>query len=284
MKSKYRVIMAIILMSISFTFIIGCFSVKYILINDNVSTIQGYTMESILSDDGIKLYANINRSDSNKWVILVHSYRTDHKFMNQYAVEYQKKEYNTVQPDNRAHGQSEGKYIGMGYLDQYDILCWVRYILDIDPDAEIVLHGVSMGGATLMMLSGQPNLPGNIKCIIEDCGYTSATKYLTWKLKQRFHLPAFPIISIANVAFKISAGYYMDDASSIDGVKKSTVPILFIHGSEDTTVLVEEVYKLYEAASCKKELYIVNGAGHGEALSQDESAYWDHVFSFIHNA
>ena len=107
--------------------------------------------------------------------------------MNPYARAYQEQGYNTLQPDNRAHGQSEGNYIGMGYLDQYDVLSWIGYILEKDSEAEIVLHGVSMGAATLMMLSGQENIPDNVKVIIEDCGYTSAKDYLTWKLKRRFH-------------------------------------------------------------------------------------------------
>lgn len=261
--------------------LIGLFSVKYVLNNDKKHNLNE-SMISISADDGINLCAKINRSESSKkWAILVHSYRTDHKFMNEYAVEYQKKGYNTLQPDNRAHGQSEGKYIGMGYLDQYDILCWIRYILEIDPDAEIILHGVSMGGATLMMLSGQPNLPTNIKCIIEDCGYTSAEDYLTWKLKQRFHLPSFPVIPIADIAFKCMAGYYMHDASCLEAIKNSSVPILFIHGTKDTTVPVEEVYRLYDAASCKKELFIVEGAGHGEACSVQKEDYWSKVFLFI---
>lgn len=84
-----------------------------------------------------------------------------------------------------------------------------------------------------MMLSGQENIPDNVKAVIEDCGYTSARDYLTWKLKQRFHLPAFPIIPIANEAFKLTAGYYMNDASALEGVKNSRIPILFIHGTED---------------------------------------------------
>lgn len=201
--------------------------------------------------------------------------------MNPYAQEYQKQGYNTLQPDNRAHGESEGDYIGMGYLDQYDVMSWIHYILEKDPEAEIILHGVSMGESTLMMLSGQENIPDNVKAIIADCGYTSARDYLTWKLKQRFHLPAFPVIPIANEAFKLTAGYYMNDASALEGVKNSKISILFIHGTEDQTVPVEEVYKLYEKAACEKQLYIVEGAGHGEALWKDEEGYWGRVFEFI---
>ncbi len=261
---------------------IGIFSVRYVLVPKRLEQSSEKDI-SITADDGIKLVASeyIASENTHQWAILVHSYRTSRSFMEPYAKKYQEKGYNTLSPDNRAHGASDGKYIGMGYLDQYDILQWIEYILDKDQEAEIVLHGVSMGGAALMMLSGQENLPENVKAIVEDCGYTSAKDYLTWKLKQRFGLPSFPIIPIANIAFKAAAGYYMEDASALEGVKNSDTPILFIHGTEDTTVPVKEVYRLYDAAVCQKEFYIVEGARHGEALWMEESEYWKRVFGFI---
>ncbi|MBQ4259131.1 MAG: alpha/beta hydrolase [Lachnospiraceae bacterium] len=261
---------------------IGYVSVRYILFSDHSPSEKPDADVKIISSDGIKLYATETIvSDGHKWAIFVHSYRTSRSFTDPYAREYQLRGYNTLQPDNRAHGISEGKYIGMGYLDQFDILCWINYIIERDPDAEVVLHGVSMGGSTLMILSGQEQIPENVTVIIEDCGYSSAREYLTLKLRQRFSLPSFPIIPIANVSFKVMAGYWMDDASAMEGVMNSNIPTLFIHGTDDETVSVEDAYRLYYAATCPKQLYVVEGAGHGEALMQDETMYWDKVFGFI---
>ena len=274
-------IVFLIIFIILFNIIIGIASVVYVLRPQKSDIDSGPTMESITTSDGTELFARVHYSNTNKWALLIHSYRSSHSFMNPYAAEYQKRGYNTVQPDNRAHGSSGGKWIGMGYLDQFDILCWIRYILEKDPDAEIVLHGVSMGASALMMLSGQEGLPENIKVIIADSGYTSASDYLTWKLKQRFHLPPFPVIPIANISFKIAAGYYMNDASAIEAIKKSNTPTLIIHGQDDQTVPVEDAYRLYEAATCRKDLYIAEGAGHGEAVFIDSETYWDKVWAFI---
>lgn len=284
-KRNIKILVGVAMLLIASGIIVmGVACVKYVLSPENNSADSvGDNKVNIMGEDGVQLVAleKHNIDGTHQWAILVHSYRTNHTFMNSYAQAYQQQGYNTLQPDNRAHGQSGGKYIGMGYLDQYDIRCWIDYILKKDPEAEIVLHGVSMGAATLMMLSGQDNLPDNVKAIIEDCGYKSARDYLTWKLKQRFHLPGFPVIPIANIAFKLSAGYYMDDASALEAVKNSNIPTLFIHGTEDQTVPVEEVYELYEAATCQKEIYIVEGAGHGEALVKNEDEYWIQVFGFI---
>lgn len=276
------ILLGIVILVILVVVGIGIFSVRFILVSQNTQQNTKKNI-SIISEDGTKLvaYESISLEVTHQWVILVHSYRTSHSFMEPYAKKYREKGYNTLSPDNRAHGESGGKYIGMGYLDQYDILCWIDYILEKDSKAEIVLHGVSMGGATVMMLSGQKSLPRNVKVIIEDCGYISAKDYLAWKLKEKFGLPDFPIISIVNIAFKATAGYYMEEASALEGVKNSSIPILFIHGTEDTTVPVENVYRLYEAASCPKRLYIVEGARHGEALWKEEKEYWKQVFTFI---
>ena len=285
-RVKHELFIAIGLILVSLIIactLVGVVSVNYVLKPQSESSNELDSRVFVRSVDETVLFAKetVVNQEGHLWTLLIHSYRTDHDFMNPYAKEYQERGYNTLQPDNRAHGNSEGKYIGMGYLDQYDILSWIDYIVEQDPEAEIVLHGVSMGGAALMMLSGQEDIPSNVKVIIEDCGYVSAEEYLTWKLKQRFSLPAFPILPIANVAFKMAAGYYMEEASAIEGVKNSSTPTLFIHGDADETVPVEGVYRLYEAASCPKRLYVVEGAGHGGALYKDEEAYWNEVFSFI---
>ena len=268
------------------TIAIGVISVIYVIVpRREVSGHYSGKKISIEATDGIKLTAYEKGTDAvgHKWALLIHSYRSDHTFMNPYAEGYLEAGFHVIQPDNRAHGESEGMFIGMGYLDQYDILCWISYIIDKDPDAEIVLHGVSMGAAALMMLSGQEELPENIVAIIEDCGYKSARDYLTWKLEQKIKIPEFPIIPIANIAFKIAAGYYMYDASAIDSVKNSNIPILFIHGEDDQTVPVRDAYDLFNAAGSKKDIYIVQKAGHGESLGKDGARYWEKVFNFIDN-
>ena len=77
-----------------------------------------------------------------------------------------------IAPDLRACGDSEGNFVGMGWLDRKDVLRWIDYIIQRDPDAEIVIHGISMGAATTMMTAGE-DTPDNVKAFVEDCGYTS---------------------------------------------------------------------------------------------------------------
>ena len=101
--------------------------------------------------------------------------------------------------DQRSHGQSQGEYIGFGVLDRYDALSWIEYANErMGTDVEIYLHGTSMGGATVVMASGQ-KLPDNVKGIISDCAFTSAFDVFSHVLKSWYHLPPFPIMQIAGL-------------------------------------------------------------------------------------
>ena len=101
------------------------------------------------------------------------------------------------------------------------------------------------------------------------------------ELDKRFSLPTFPILNISNAVANAKAGYNFKDASSLEQVKKCKKPILFIHGGKDDFVPTDMVYQVYTVANCKKDLYIVDEAGHAEAKDYDPDAYWDRVFSFI---
>lgn len=237
---------------------------------------------SIESSDGLTLVGDVftTDEDSHLWVIAVHGYKGDRDDMYNIASFYALEGYNVLTPDLRASGESEGTYIGMGWLDRYDLLLWIDYIIDLDPEAEIVLHGVSMGGATVMMVSGE-DLPDNVVAIVEDCGYTSVWDIFSDELSYLFGLPEFPVLYVANIISGIRAGYTFSEASSLDQVANAEVPILFIHGSEDTFVVTDMVYEVYDACSSEKELLIVEGAGHGESYKLDPELYFDTVFSFL---
>lgn len=237
---------------------------------------------NIQSNDKLQLFASEFKlsNESNKWIILVHGYTSEQSSIYDIARHYSDKGYNVLTPDLRAHGLSEGKYVGMGWLDRNDLLLWIDYLLKNYRNSEIILHGVSMGAATVMMASGE-NLPTNVKLIVEDCGYTSVWDIFSFELKLRFNLSTFPVLNAASFITSVRAGYNYKEASSIDQIKKSVTPILFIHGNADEFVPVNMAYKLYDNANINKELIIVDGAGHAESRLADEELYYGSIFSFI---
>lgn len=235
----------------------------------------------IRSFDNLKLHAyEVKENKGNKWVIAVHGYTNKAEYMSSIAYKYYTLGYNVIIPDLRGHGQSEGNYIGMGWHDRLDIIKWIEYILNEDENSEIVLHGISMGAATVMMVSGE-SLPKNVKVIIEDCGYTSAKEQLAYKLKDMFKLPSFPLLDICSVITKIKAKYFISEASAINQIKKSNIPTLFIHGDKDTFVPFYMLDELYEACNAPKEKLIINNAGHAKCEKVNSHLYWQKVTNFI---
>lgn len=236
----------------------------------------------IASDDNLKLSAYIvkNEESEHRWAIVTHGYTSNADLMMESAKGFHELGFHVLMPDARSHGESEGNYIGMGWPDRLDLLKWIDSLIEQDPKAEIVLYGVSMGGATVMMTSGE-DLPDNVKAIVEDCGYSSVKEEFTYQLKQIFGLPSFPFLNFASLVTKIRAGYSFGEADAIKQLKKATVPILFFHGDADTFVPSSMLDEVYEAAASEKEKILVEGAGHGLSSLVIGQEYWDHVERFL---
>ena len=146
----------------------------------------------------------------------------------------------------------------------------------------MVLFGVSMGGARVMMTAGEADLSPSVKCVIEDCGYTSVWDEFAGQLQEMFGLPTFPVLDAASLVTQIRAGYGFKEASAVEQLKKNVRPMLFIHGEEDTFVPYSMLDVVYSAcAGPDKERLSVPGAGHGEASWKDPELYWSTVGAFL---
>lgn len=235
------------------------------------------------SHDNLKLHATwFPHKSSKKIVICFHGYTSqglsDYIGLSGY---YMKHGYSMLLVDERAHGQSEGTYIGFGCLDRKDALKWIDWVIKAcGEDSKILLHGTSMGGATVLMASGL-NLPRQVRGIISDCGFTSAKEVFTHVLHSMYHLPAFPMIQIADTVNQHKAGYGLDECNAAREVRKATVPILFIHGSADTFVPCQMCEKIYKNCTAPKQKLIIEGAAHAESYYKDTKAYENALDEFI---
>ena len=232
------------------------------------------------NNGNLKLHSYEIFNNSDTWVIEVHGYTGQGKDMIYYAKEFFARGYNILVLDLRGHGLSEGDYIGMGWHDRLDLIDWINYIVSKNANSKIILHGVSMGAATVMMATGEL-LPDNVKVAIEDCGYTSIWDEFGKQLKDLYNLPTFPILNAASAVCKIKANYMLEEGSCINQVRKSKTPTLFIHGNLDTFVPFDMLDKLYKEANCKKQKLVIEGAAHAEAASINPELYWKTVDFFI---
>ena len=134
------------------------------------------------------------KGPSDKWLVCVHGYTSSPKGMGSYALHYYERGYNILLPCLRGHDMSEHQHISMGWLDRLDVVDWIQYLISVyGSEIKIVLHGVSMGAATVMMATGE-NLPFNVKCCVADCGFSTVWDEFKNELKATYHLHAFPTL------------------------------------------------------------------------------------------
>ena len=238
---------------------------------------------SIQSHDGLQLggHAFLQEEPTNRWVIACHGYQSGEGETLLIGRHFYEQGFNVLTISLRAHGKSEGDYIGMGYLDKEDLVSWTKALIEKYPDSEIIYHGTSMGGATVLMASGL-ELPDQVKAIVSDCAFTGIWDVFASELKLRFNLPPFPILHMARIMGKLKAGYDIKDGNVIKFIGKSTLPILFIHTLKDDFVPVSMVHDLYAAKiQGEKEIYILEDGGHAEAKYAEPVAYYERVFQFV---
>lgn len=218
------------------------------------------------------------KKHSDLWLIACHGYNDSPKGMGSFAKGFYEKDYNVLLPYMRAHAKSEQKMCTMGYYDRYDVVEWINYIVSGNPDAKIVLLGVSMGAATTLLTTGE-SLPKNVKCAVSDCSYTSCWDEFNVQIKELFNLPPV-VLNPANTVNKIINKWDFKDCSPFDAVAKSKTPTLFIHGEDDTFVPYPMMDRLYNNCSAEKDKLTVPEAEHANSLATNPELYWEKVFEF----
>ena len=138
---------------------------------------------------------------SHRWAIVLHDYACTKEDMRTVARAFHEQGYHVLTPDARAHGESEGSLISLGWNERKDLLRWIDAVLEMDSQAEIVLYGISMGADTILFCP-QEKLPAAVRCIIEDGGYTSVYDILSWQMTHYYKMPPFPILDSMGVLVK----------------------------------------------------------------------------------
>lgn len=238
----------------------------------------------LTSFDGLMLKATrfSPGQDGHRWVIVAHGYGCTQQNSWYIAANYLARGYQVLTPDLRASGASEGRYLTMGYRESRDLVDWAKKIARTDPEAKIILHGVSMGAASVMMASAAPELPQHVVACVEDCGYTDAYDLLAYQLESSFGLPSFPAMNLLDWRCKAKTDFSLHEASPLVAEQHAKIPTLFIHGDKDTLVPPEMARQLYDASTApQKQLLMVSGAVHAAASQQDQKKYFATIRDFV---
>lgn len=236
----------------------------------------------IRSVDGLSLYGQlIEQKDAKGTVIFFHGYHSSCRR----DIVIQCKEaflagYNVLLPTHRGHGKSEGKYITFGAKEKLDVRAWSEYITKRYADLPIALMGLSMGGSSVMFASAL-ELPSEVKCIINDCGFSKPSSISAHTLFfKRFILP-YPSVSFMDVWARLLAKFSFYSDSSYRALKKNTRPMLLIHGELDRFVPTNMSRRNALANPELTELMTVPNAKHAQAVYYDMDGYIKKFIDFL---
>ncbi|ELC8387081.1 alpha/beta hydrolase [Clostridium perfringens] len=242
---------------------------------------------TLKSFDGLNLTSTLimNENPTNKFIVLVHGVSICYVGSLKYFDIFYKNGFNVLIVNQRRHGKSEGKYSTYGFYEKYDVNMWIEYLKSrFGNDIILGLHGESMGAGTVM-----ETIPLNdsIKFVIEDCGYSNFHELIGFQITHAYKNRLVrkilrPSLIFANFFMKTKAKFSMKKIVPIDIVSSTSLPMMFIHGKEDYFVPWYMAVDLYKAKTKGyKELYLVEGAKHAEALEVNKILYEKKIMTFI---
>jgi alpha-beta hydrolase superfamily lysophospholipase len=217
------------------------------------------------------------------------------------AEEYLARGVAVLAVDCRAHGESDGGIIGMGYPDSRDLVLWVDLVRTrFGEDTRIVLHGVSMGAAAVMLFTASKDTrarPEKITAVIADCGYSSSNRQFLNMVELLFgasgvqkFVSAILIAGMSVINF-VMTGYFSFQNAPTRALKKrrtskaGDVPLVLFHGSEDLLVRADMLDLLVNAAGGKNVIVEkIEGAPHKGCYFYEPERYMNAVFSVLGSA
>jgi hypothetical protein len=203
--------------------------------------------------------------EGRRIAFLIHGYRSEHAEAAGFYVDYYaSRGFDLFCCDNTAHGESEGRFIGFDAFESEDCLGWLdALIARFGPEVQLILHGFSMGAATVLKMSDR--CPSQVRFLVADSSFVSAEA----QLKGSFG-PLWPAMRGLN---RFIAGYDLRQTDVRPALEASGKPILFVHGREDHNVEFAQGRHLFELYQGPKDCLFVDDARHVESMYRDPVGY-----------
>lgn len=228
-----------------------------------------------VSDRGERLcgfYFPCGDKPSNRIAFIVHGYHSDHAETAGMLFEYyHSRGFDVFCPDNTATGESGGKFFGYGLFESADCLKWLHLLSSEHPDAKIVLHGFSLGGASVLMASDR--VPDSVSFIVDDSGFVKASRIL----RKQLGILYTPMRHLN----RLVAGYDVEDADVTHHIENAKVPVLVVHGEDDPTVPASMGHEIFALLPEPKDSLFSEGVRHIETCWLCMPEYAEKLDEFI---
>jgi fermentation-respiration switch protein FrsA (DUF1100 family) len=178
--------------------------------------------------------------------------------------------------DLHGHGESPGKRITMGYLEQHDVQAAVEFARHRNPHHRIGVVGCSLGGAASLFGS-----PLGIDALVLESVYPTIRQAVDNRISVRLG-PLSHIITPALLCqLRPRLGVSESDLRPIDRLASVGCPILLATGELDRHTTLAETRHMFDTARSPKELVVFPGAAHVDLYSHDPGLYVEKILSFL---
>jgi dipeptidyl aminopeptidase/acylaminoacyl peptidase len=252
--------------------------------NIGVPTLIDQPYEDIIltTGDGLKISGWYIPGRQPNAIILVHGIDANRTAILPEAAVLAEAGYHLVLIDLRAHGQSEGNEATYGYREALDVQAAIDY-LDARPEIEqIGALGVSYGGAAVARAAA---IDSRLRAVAIENSYSSLPDAVEDAFDDRSIFPKWPFAPLLVALTERRVGLEISQVNSArDLATIHPRPVLIIHGADDPLFPLHHAQKMYEAAKEPKELWLIEGLGHGSPVIGREAEFKERVVTFFENA
>lgn len=253
------------------------------LLKSGADWLNGHPYESveIRSFDGLRLRARMYLHPNAKSILVAcHGYRSNGIRDFASACRYYSEHgMSILLIDQRACGESEGRYVTFGVKESRDVRDWCAYAADRFPGLPVVLAGISMGAAAVLMTSD--DLPEAVTALLSDCGYDSAFDELVYVAKHYVAAPAAVLVPGVGLWCRLIAGFGLRERSAARALAGCKKPVFLVHGEADELVPYSASVRNREACAGPVTMFSVPGADHGMSYLVDHDGYCLAVDGFL---
>lgn len=237
--------------------------------------------EVSIENEGLKLFGEYYDFGSDRCVVILPG-RTECLIYSYYFAEpYQKAGMNVLVIDQRAHGNSDGKYNTLGVAESRDLKVWLKYVEEKFNIKEFYFHSICVGSSTALLTATAPDCPKSVKGIIAEGCYVSFRETFKQHMID-INRPRFPVLDLVMRQIRIHTGTSTRKTAPIKIIKKYDKRILFLFGEKDIFSLPEKSKELYAAcASDKKEIVWFEKGGHSHLRINNTEKYDKTIADFI---
>jgi fermentation-respiration switch protein FrsA (DUF1100 family) len=184
--------------------------------------------------------------------------------------------------DFHGHGFGVGAPVTLAYRELDDLLGALDFVRRHLPDAQIGVIGFSMGAAVAIQATARRP---EIQALVADSSFATHADEVRFSIAQAWHGPA-PLVDlvarITDTFLERRAGYRHRDVEPLREIAHiAPRPVLLIHSTGDETIPVEDAYRLYDAASEPKELWVADASSHCGTYFLDRAGYCQRVAAFF---